>query len=1052
LSHPRFSEELAVLKKRLAAIFAVAAVCILAGGLAYHHRYQKAIQKDAADLLSSIRHFKTEQLLFWRADRVNDTNSLLDTPVLSLFLNRLSASPGDAGLRAQMRGRLESYLRHNRYRSALLALPDGKIVVAAGRARKDLPEETKNLLLKAATSGKTELGDFYLAGDGKPRLDLASRADSGSGKNKLILVLEIAPEDYLYPLISKWPTNSSTGETILARRDGDDVISLTEFKLPDGAPLKKLSAINSAVPAARALLGETGTVFGTDYRGEKVLASVGMIPDTGWAIVVKLDWREIVADAGRGSALILLFTLFMLLAAAALTYMLFRLQEAGYSRRLDEAETEKEKYKFNYETLSDKANDMILLADLQDRSLVMVNNKACQVYGYTEEEMLRLKPENLIPPENLERFNERFEAMARGAGLVYETTHMKKTGERFPIEVSATGVRQGGRDLVYFICRDITERKRLENDLREKERTLAGLMYNLPGMVYRCKNDPQWTMEFVSQGCEKLTGYKPADLLGNNSISYSDIILAEDRDMVWRETQTALNANKPYQLSYRIRRKDGSVCTVWEQGNGVKGRDGGIQALEGLVIDSTEKAAAAEALRESQENYKHLFETMDEGFATHEIICDQAGRPVDYRFLEVNPAFERITGLKKENILGRTVREVLPKTEALWIETYGKVALTGQRTHFENYSAELGKWFEVSAFSPRKGRFATTFFDITPRKESELRTETLNRELSKSLRRNTILAQFNQAAAQIKDRKKLFERICEIAVTAGNFRLAWIGYPDQDTGRVLPLTFSGDCAGGQEAVRTFLHGGAASRGPTGDAAATGEISACQDVEKGPEAGHWKEQASALGCASAAAVPFYEGERVSALLTLYSDKKDAFPQEELEMMAALQAETGLAIEAISAEEQRAEAQAGLERTAAHLTHAMEATPIILFTMRVAGGKLIPQWVTGNPRAITGHEHEEILSPDWFEAALHPDDRQRVLGDAASLGEKGSITHDFRLKKKDGTGYAWVHSTIKASADTPGEITGYWTDVTQLKEAELRCRAAAEAAGGEAKASD
>jgi PAS domain S-box-containing protein len=1052
LSHLHFSDELTVLKKRLAAIFAVAACCIVAGGLAYHHRYQKAIQKDAADLLSSIRHFKTEQLLFWRADRVNDTNSLLDTPVLSLYLNRLSSAPGDAQLKEQMGGRLKSYLKHNRYRSALLALPDGKILVSAGSARSELPPETKDLLLKAAASGKTELGDFYLAGDGKPRLDLAARADSGSGKNKLILVLEIAPEDYLYPLISKWPTNSSTGETILARQEGTDVISLTEFKLPDGAPLRKLSAMKADLPEAKALLGETGTVFGTDYKGEKVLASVGMIPDTGWAIVVKLDWSEIVSDAGRGSALILLFTLFMLFTAAALAYMLFRLQEAGYSRRLDEAETEKEKYKFNYETLSNKANDMIFLADLQDRSLVMVNSKACQVYGYTEEEMLRLKPENLIPPENLKSFNARFEAMARGAALVYETTHIKKNGEHFPIEVSATGVRQGGRDLVHFICRDITERKRLENDLREKERTLAGLMYNLPGMVYRCKNDPHWTMEFVSQGCEKLTGYKPAELLGNNSVSYSDIITPEDRDMVWRLAQTALAAGRPYQLSYKIRRKDGSICTVWEQGDGVRDKDGRVAVLEGLVIDNTDKAEAAAALRESQENYKHLFETMDEGFSSHEIICDPEGRPVDYRFLDVNPAFERLTGLKRETIIGKTLLEVMPKTERLWIETYGKVALTGQRTHFENYAAELGKWFEVSAFSPRRGRFATTFFDITPRKESELRTENLNKELSKSLRLYTVLAQINQAAAQLKDRKKLFERVCEIAVTAGNFKMAWIGYPDQDTGRVLPLAFYGEGKGGQEALHAFLHGGAASKGPTGDAAAAGTVSARQDIGAGPESGHWKEQTSALGYASAAAIPIYEGEKISALLTLYSDRTDAFPEEEMKMLTSLQAETGLAIAAISAEEQRAEAQAGLERTAAHLTHAMEATPIVLFTTRVAGNRLIPQWVTGNPKAITGNDHEEILSPDWFENALHPDDRQRVLADAAALQEKGSVTHDFRLKKKDGSGYAWVRSTIKASTDTPGEITGYWTDITQLKEAELRCQAAIEHSRGQAKASD
>ena len=79
-------------------------------------------------------------------------------------------------------------------------------------------------------------------------------------------------------------------------------------------------------------------------------------------------------------------------------------------------------------------------------------------------------------------------------------------------------------------------------------------------------------------------------------------------------------------------------------------------------------------------------------------------------------------------------------------------------------------------------------------------------------------------------------------------------------------------------------------------------------------------------------------------------------------------------------------------------------------------------------------------------------ERVMKDAATVQEKGSVTHDFRLKKKDGTGYVWVRSTIKASAETPGEITGYWTDITQLKETELRCRETARDAGGKGKAPD
>ncbi|PKM97111.1 MAG: hypothetical protein CVU79_10040 [Elusimicrobia bacterium HGW-Elusimicrobia-3] len=1038
MSDPHFPVELSRLKKRLAGIFAAAAACILTGGFAYHHHFQKAIRKDASELLSSIRQLKTDQIVFWRSDRINDTNSLLDSPVLSVFFNRLALNPADKELQAWMRSRLQAYLKYNRYTTALLAWPDGRILISAGDAPKELAPETKELIARAAASGKTELGDFYLGPDGKPHLDVAGRAAASNGK-RLFLVLKVAPADYLYPMISQWPTNSSTGEITLGRMEGDSAVALNEFRYDKTTPLRlRYPLADSDLPVTKALHGKTGVIFAKDYRGETVLASVGMIPGSDWAIVVKMDWKEILADAGQASALILLFTLTMLLAAAAMAYLLFRLQASAYSRSLLEIESEKEKYRINLETLTDRANDMILLSDPERRSLLMVNRKACETYGYSEEEMLKLHPEDMIPPEDISKFNARYRELAAGESAIYEVTHMKKNGERFRIEVSATGISQDGRNLVYFICRDVTERRRLEAELKEKERKLAGIMANLPGMAYRCKNDPNWTLDFVSPGCETLTGYKVSELTGNNAMNYSDLIIPADRDKVWREVQKAVGTRRPYRLLYRIRRKDGEIRTVWEQGAGIAGENGGVEALEGLIMDSTEKAAAETALRESQESYKHLFETMDEGFACHEIIYDEKGRPADYRFIEVNPAFERLTGLKRENILGKRVLEVMPKTEHSWIEKYGEVALTGKRIHFESRAEELGKWFEVSAFSPRRGQFATTFFDITPRKEAELRGEELNKDLAKNLRLYTMLAQINQAAALIKDRKQLLERVCDIAVVAGGFKMAWVGYPDKDTGRVLPLCSAGDAKDYLNPIKVFMTEGTASKGPTGEAARTGRISACQDIAVDPRMEPWRAKALDMGYASSAAIPLYDGDKLTNVLNLYSAARYAFTEEELKMLAAIQAETGLAIEAISAEERRAAAQAALERTADHLTHAMEATSIIIFTLRKVKDRFITQWVSGNSNLVTGHEPAEMLAPDWFEKTVHPDDRDWVLAEKQEIFAKGSLSQDFRVRRKDGKGYAWIHCQLKAGPEATGEITGSWTDITPLKESELRCR--------------
>lgn len=115
----------------------------------------------------------------------------------------------------------------------------------------------------------------------------------------------------------------------------------------------------------------------------------------------------------------------------------------------------------------------------------------------------------------------------------------------------------------------------------------------------------------------------------------------------------------------------------------------GDLALYAKWRDITEIEQYKKSLLISEQRYRQLFETMLNGFALHEIILDEHNQPVDYRFIVVNPAFEKLTGLRAENIVGKTVLEVMPNTEPYWIETYGRVACTGDPVLIENYSQEL---------------------------------------------------------------------------------------------------------------------------------------------------------------------------------------------------------------------------------------------------------------------------------------------------------------------------------------------------------------------------
>jgi len=122
---------------------------------------------------------------------------------------------------------------------------------------------------------------------------------------------------------------------------------------------------------------------------------------------------------------------------------------------------------------------------------------------------------------------------------------------------------------------------------------------------------------------------------------------------------------------------------------------------------------------DGERRYQQLFANMAAGFALHEIICDDQGAPCDYRYLEVNPAFERLTGLKAADLVGRRVREVLPATEERWIRIFGQVALTGEPAEIVDYSRALDRWHEVRAFSPKPRHFAVIFTEVTDRKRAE---------------------------------------------------------------------------------------------------------------------------------------------------------------------------------------------------------------------------------------------------------------------------------------------------------------------------------------------
>ncbi|MEM0448309.1 MAG: PAS domain S-box protein [Methanomassiliicoccales archaeon] len=259
-----------------------------------------------------------------------------------------------------------------------------------------------------------------------------------------------------------------------------------------------------------------------------------------------------------------------------------------------------------YRLLAENVKDVIFELDIDTLRFTYISPSIMNLRGMTPEEAMQESAVDAIDQESSERlmaemrrrlqnFHEHPELMQPYRTVVKQK---RKDGNLIDVEVTASIVLdQNGKPCrVIGVSRDISDRIRVERELRESNRRLQTLMSNLPGMAYRCRNDPYWTMEFVSEGCLPLTGYTSSDLIHNNKVAYADLILPEDLDMVWTKVQEAIQQNVPFFILYRIRRADGKIRWVREQGRGILSENGEVVALEGFIQDITEEREALNKL------------------------------------------------------------------------------------------------------------------------------------------------------------------------------------------------------------------------------------------------------------------------------------------------------------------------------------------------------------------------------------------------------------------------------------------------------------------------
>ncbi len=279
---------------------------------------------------------------------------------------------------------------------------------------------------------------------------------------------------------------------------------------------------------------------------------------------------------------------------------------------------------------------------LNDNRFVFVNRAVAEILDYSIEEMEKWKADEcfskMIHPDDVSLFREGINSESldsKGAAVNFSWRAITKSGRTSWIESYARPVVFNSQSAVLVTLIDMTERKHAEVNLHEKQRTLSTLMGNLPGMAYRRLDDNDWTMEFVSEGSAGLTGYVPSALIKNRIVSYNDLIHPDDQEPVWEQVQAALELRQPYLLEYRIRTASAEDKWVWEKGVGIFDEDGELVALEGFVIDITERKKAEEELRKHRDH-------LEEMVAERTVELEKTNRELEQEIHERKQAEEKI--------------------------------------------------------------------------------------------------------------------------------------------------------------------------------------------------------------------------------------------------------------------------------------------------------------------------------------------------------------------------------------------------------------------------
>jgi PAS domain S-box-containing protein len=635
----------------LIAIFVAFSVLISGAGYMFYKSQEGHIKRRAFEQLAAIANLKVHEIATWRNERMSDARSLFAlNPFVSTYLKLAEKNPSDRAAKQNLLEWMAVMIENYGYESILLLRPDGSLLFSSSRSSESLDPFEQTLAASAVATGNIVFSDLYRTStSGAIRLSILVpiRPQRGDAQPLGILLLRIDPHQFLYPLIQSWPTPSKSAESLLVRREGDEVVFLNELRhRRDSALAFRLPLSQPDLPAAKAVLGEEGVLEGTDYRGIPVLAALRRIPNSPWSIVAKVDQDEIYGPIKTQGRYTLALVALLVIGAGLGVGLLWRDELARFQQRLNKQIARQA------ELLNDVLSaspDHVLMLDKEGR-LTYASHGALETMGGAQIGAAGISWLELgFPPELRRQLQPQLQSVFEtGRRLTNETFFQTGGGRRaFEYILSPVHGMDRGVDAVVMTLRDITERKQAEEELRQardeletrvQERTaelsraseLLEKMFSSTGVMIAYM-DRDFNFIRVNRAYAEADERSPEFFVDKN---HFDLFPDEDNEAIFRRVVETGEPHFAHQkpFHYAAHPERGVSYRDWSL-HPVKESEGRVSGVVLSLIDVTERIWAQEKLRQNEELLRHVMELLPVGVW----ITDQRGRIV-----QGNPAGHRI--------------------------------------------------------------------------------------------------------------------------------------------------------------------------------------------------------------------------------------------------------------------------------------------------------------------------------------------------------------------------------------------------------------------------